>query len=57
MQKKQLQEMLEANNQQLNLFFVYGARELPDYNMTREKVNVILDKLIKIINENNSSNS
>jgi ribonuclease P protein component len=57
LQKKELQEILRANNQQLNLFFIYTAKELPDFNITREKVNVILNKLIKIANENNSSNS
>lgn len=57
LQKKELQETLRANNQQLNLFFIYTAKELPDFNTTREKVNVILNKLIKIANENNSSDS
>jgi len=57
LQKKKLQEVLRVNNQRLNLFFIYRAKELPDFNPTKEKINEILNKLIKIINENTSSNS
>ena len=39
---------------QLNIFFIYTAKELPGFNIVKEKVNVILNKLTKIINENNS---
>ncbi len=56
LQKNDLQKALKSNNQQLNLFFIYIAKELPDFNSVKEKVNVILNKLIKVVNENNSSN-
>ena len=39
---------------QLNIFFIYTSKELPAFNIVKEKVNVILNKLTKIINENNS---
>ena len=39
---------------QLNIFFIYTGKELPVFNIVREKVNVILNKLTKIVNENNS---
>jgi ribonuclease P protein component len=57
LQKNGLQETLRANNRQLNLFFIYTAKELPDFNTVKEKVKLILGKLIKTIDENNSSNS
>jgi len=57
LQKNELKETLNANNRQLNLFFIYTVKELPDFNTVKEKVKLILSKLIKLINENNPSNS
>ena len=54
LQKNQLQGALKQKNFQLNLFFIYTGKELPQFNSVKEKVNVILNKLIKIIDENNS---
>ena len=51
-----LYDKLKMNNQELNLFFIYTAKELVDFNTVKEKVKLILNKLIKIIDENNSSN-
>ncbi|HEV8285427.1 MAG TPA: ribonuclease P protein component [Chitinophagaceae bacterium] len=56
LQKHELQEVLKANKKQLNVFFIYTAKELPDFDMVSKKLGVILNKLIKIINETNSSN-
>ena len=54
LQKKQLQEATIQKKLQLNIFFIYTGKELPAFNIVREKVNVILNKLTKIVNENNS---
>ena len=54
LQKKQLQEVTIQKKLQLNIFFIYTGKELPLFNIVREKVNVILNKLTKIVNENNS---
>lgn len=54
LQKKQLQETLKQKNLQLNVFFIYTSKELPVFNTMKEKVNVILNKLTKIADENNS---
>ena len=56
LQKHELQEALKANKKQLNVFFIYTAKELPGFDLVSKKLNVILNKLIKIINETNSSN-
>ena len=53
-QKIQLQEILKQKGVQLNLFFIYTDKELPVFSMVKEKVNVILNKMIKIVNESNS---
>ena len=57
LQKKQLQEATIEKKLQLNIFFIYTGKELPAFNIVREKVNVILNKLTKIVNENNSSDT
>jgi ribonuclease P protein component len=54
LQKKPLQEALKQKRLRLNVFFIYTSKELPGYNIVKEKVNVILSKLIQIINESNS---
>jgi ribonuclease P protein component len=54
LQKKQLHEMLKQKKLQLNIFFIYTSKELPLFYAVKEKVNVILNKLIKILNETNS---
>ena len=53
-QKILLQEILSQKGLQLNLFFIYTGKELPGFSMMKEKVNVILNKMIKIVNESNS---
>jgi ribonuclease P protein component len=54
LQKTPLQEATMEKKLQLNIFFIYTSRELPGFNIVKEKVNVILNKLTTIINENNS---
>ena len=56
LQKKQLQEATIQKKLQLNIFFIYTGKELPAFNIVREKVNVILNKLTKIVDEINSPN-
>jgi len=46
--------MLKQKKLQLNIFFIYTSKELPLFYAVKEKVNVILNKLIKILNETNS---
>lgn len=57
LQKKQLQEATMQKKLQLNIFFIYTGKELPPFSIMREKVNVILNKLTKIVNENNSQDT
>lgn len=54
LQKAGLQQKLAGAGKQLMLFFIYTGRELPDFLLAKEKVQVILDKLIRIIDENGS---
>jgi ribonuclease P protein component len=54
LQKNRVQEKLKEKNVSLNIFFIYTAKELPDYETVYQKVKVILDKLVKLIDENNT---
>ena len=56
LQKNQLQEALTGKNLQLNIFFIYTSKGLAEFNIVKEKVNVILNKLTKIVDEINSPN-
>ena len=51
LQKKNLQEKVKANNMQLNVFFIYTAKELPVYDEVYKKAGVILNKLEKLIDQ------
>lgn len=57
LQKNELQSAVRSNNRHLNVFLIFTSKELPDFRVVQEKVNVILDRLMKISHENNSSNS
>lgn len=57
LKKNSLQLSLMEKHKGLNLFFIYTGKELPDYKLVSGKVNIILEKLLKLLNENNTSNS
>lgn len=56
-QKKILKDKLNESSTGLNVFFIYTAKELPGYEQVLEKINSILKKLVKITDENNSSDT
>ena len=51
LQKAGLQQKLTETGKQLILFFIYTGRELPVFLLVKEKVQVILEKLIHRIDE------
>lgn len=57
LQKSSLQEKLKETQYNLALFFIFTSKELPEYQFVKEKVNLILERLIKLIDENNPSSS
>ena len=56
-QSNDLQQKLKEKKLQLNVFFIYTGKELPDFSTVKEKLKLILNKLMEIADENNSSNS
>ena len=55
LQKNELKEKLKASNKQLNVFFIYIGKALPDFPTVKDKVAVALKKLADKIDENISS--
>ena len=56
LQKNELKERLKGINKQLNVFFIYTGKELPDFETVKDKVAVALKKLVDKTDENISSN-
>ena len=56
LQKNQLEEKVKASGKQLNVFFIYTGKALPDFTMVKDKVSVALKKLVDKIDESISQN-
>jgi len=57
LQKNELTEKVRTSGKQLNIFFIYTGKELPDFTIVKDKVAVALKKLADKIDENISANS
>ena len=52
LQKNELAEKLKLSGRKLNVFFIYTDKEIPDFNLVKDKVALILKKFEKIVDEN-----
>lgn len=57
LQKNDLEDLLTKKNKKLSVFFIYTQKELPDYKTVYDKTGLILKKLVKAVNETDSSNT
>jgi ribonuclease P protein component len=57
LQKNDIKEKVGETQRQLNVFFIYTGRELPDFTTVKNKVAIALKKLSDKIDENISANS
>ena len=57
LQKNDLQNQLIQQQKQLAVFVIYVGNELPEYAFIFDKTTHILNRLIKIINENTPANN
>lgn len=48
---------IRLTSHQLQVFFIYTGKDIPEFQFIYEKLGLILKKLGKLINENNSSNT
>ncbi len=57
LQNNELKEKAKALGKQLNVFFIYTGKELPDFITVKDKAAIALKKLLGKIDENDSANS
>ena len=57
LQKNEITEKASETQRQLNVFFIYTGKELPDFTTVKEKVAIALKKLADKIDENIPANS
>jgi len=55
LQKNEIREKVNEAQRQLNVFFIYTGKELPDFTTVKHKVAIALKKLADKIDENISS--
>lgn len=55
--KPELQKVLNDNKQQMIIFLHYSDKELPSLEQVQEKVQLLIQKLIKVANENLTQNN
>ena len=56
LQKNNLQNVLQQQQKQLAVFIIYVGNELPEYDLIFDKITPVLNRLIKITNENTAAN-
>ena len=57
LQKNNLKEKIKSSGKELNLFFIYTSKEMPDYNLVNDKLALALKKLETLIDENPVTNT
>jgi ribonuclease P protein component len=57
LQKQSLHELLNEKKEQLAIFFIYTGKELPEHIQIKEKIGLILQRLIHIVHENSAPNT
>ena len=55
LQKNEIRDKVKETQRQLNVFFIYTGKELPDFTTVKEKVAIALKKLADKIDENISA--
>jgi ribonuclease P protein component len=57
LQKQSLLDTLVAANKEMRLFIIYTGRELPQFELVKEKTAIILKRLQTLVHENNTQAS
>jgi ribonuclease P protein component len=57
LQKNELEQLLLQQNKKLVIFILYTAKELPQYDFVKEKMHLIIQKLLRITNEKTVANT
>lgn len=54
LQKQPLLEALSSTGKELRLFIIYTGRELPVFDIVKEKMGILLKRIVIIVHENNT---
>ena len=57
LQKTELDALMKDHSNRFSVFFIYTGKELPAFVVVKEKMALILQKLISIANENPAANT
>ena len=57
LKKNELEQLLLQKKKRLAIFILYTGKEVPDYDLVNEKMNLILQKLQRITNEKTVANT
>ena len=55
LQKKELDQKMKGHSHRLSVFLIYTGKELPAFTVVKEKMALILQKLIIIADENSAA--
>ncbi len=55
--KQPLLDFVNANNKKVIVFFLFIDKTLPDFETLQNKIPLLIDKLIKQLNENSATNN
>jgi ribonuclease P protein component len=47
--KNELKDKVKTGDKQLNVFFIYTGKEIPDYRLVTEKINEVISQLLQLI--------
>lgn len=57
LQKLSLKEKIKESDKSLSVFFIFTGKELPDFKVVKEKTEVALKKLVKLIDEKSAADT
>lgn len=57
LQNTGLKNKLRESNRRLNLFFIYTGREIPGFSQIKERTQLVLERLIKLLDEKPASHT
>ena len=57
LQKNSLTETLKKSDKYMSVFFIYKGNAIPDHNDVTEKIQLVLKRLNKIVNEEPAANT
>jgi ribonuclease P protein component len=57
LQNTGLKNKLRESNRRLNLFFIYTGKEIPGFSQIKERTQLVLERLIKLLDEKPASHT